>query len=411
MSSQEEKNKKIKEKGSLTRLKRRSQTCKTFKFKIVQSSLNRSQRESLKMFFVETKRVYNYLLSKINNGDDLFSYDYRDLKDITYLDKDRNSINYKVSYIGSSILQDQVRLMKEAIKALSAKKHKGSKIGRLRFKSECNSIRLLQYGVTHSIRGSKFKIQGIKDSIRVRGMKQLSKYNNIDYTVAHLLYDGIDYYISLTCFVDKEDKQLINDIIGVDMGCSTTITLSNGIKRTVKVEESERLKKLQAQLERKQKRSNNWYKVRKKMKKEYNRMNNRKEDAANKIVSELLKYRTVVIQDELLSKWHQDEYCSATVQHSILGRIKSKLTRHKDQVYVLDSSLPTTQHCFICGNDTKHDPSKRVFVCSVCGASLDRDVHAALNMIEFYKRQVRMEHTDSKSLRDSVSIKGSHLDL
>ena len=384
MSGREEKNMIIKEKGRNTRLKRRSQTCKTFKFKINKSSLKRKQLESLKMFFVETKRVYNYLLNNINNGDDLFSFDYRNLYNITYLDKDKNIIEYKISYIGSSILQDQVRLMKESIKSLSTKKKRGSKIGRLRFKSECNSIRLLQYGITHELRGSKFKIQGIKDPIRVTGLKQLSKYKNIDYTIAHLLYDGVDYYILLTCFVDKEEKSLKEGIIGVDMGCSTTITLSNGLKMNVSVEESDRLKRLQRILERKTKRSNNWYKVRYKIRKEYNRMNNKKEDASNKIVSELLKYKTVVIQDELLSQWHQDEWCSTTVQHSILGRIKSKLQRHKDQVYVLESSLPTTQHCFHCGTDTKHEPFKRVFVCSCCGYAEDRDIHAAKNMIRFY---------------------------
>ena len=82
MSSREEKYMMIKEKGRNTRLKRRSQTCRTFKFKINRSSLKREQLESLKMFFVETKRVYNYLLNKINNSDDLFSFDYKNLYNI-----------------------------------------------------------------------------------------------------------------------------------------------------------------------------------------------------------------------------------------------------------------------------------------------------------------------------------------
>ena len=56
----------------------------------------------------------------------------------------------------------------------------------------------------------------------------------------------------------------------------------------------------------------------------------------------------------------------------------------KDQVYILDSSLPTTQYCFRCGNDAKHDPSKRVFTCPVCRYTEDRDIHAAKNMIQFY---------------------------
>ena len=50
--------------------------------------------------------------------------------------------------------------------------------------------------------------------IRVRGLDQLSKYNNIDYANAKLLYDGIDYYIALTCFIYKEttEKQYNNTI-------------------------------------------------------------------------------------------------------------------------------------------------------------------------------------------------------
>ena len=55
-----------------------------------------------------------------------------------------------------------------------------------------------------------------------------------------------------------------------------------------------------------------------------------------------------------------------------------------NKVYVLESSLPTTQHCFHCGTDTKHEPFKRVFVCSCCGYEEDRDIHAAKNMIRFY---------------------------
>ena len=58
MSSREEKNMMIKEKSSATRLKHRSQICRTFKFKIDKSSLKKEQLESLKMFFIETKRVY-----------------------------------------------------------------------------------------------------------------------------------------------------------------------------------------------------------------------------------------------------------------------------------------------------------------------------------------------------------------
>lgn len=48
---QNDKNKIISEAISATRKKRKSQVCKTFRFKVDKSSLNSVQKEALKMFF------------------------------------------------------------------------------------------------------------------------------------------------------------------------------------------------------------------------------------------------------------------------------------------------------------------------------------------------------------------------
>ena len=66
-----DKNERIRESRKATRLKHKSQKCMTFKFKVDRSSLSSKQKESLKMFFVETKRFYNYILSHFNN--DIFN--------------------------------------------------------------------------------------------------------------------------------------------------------------------------------------------------------------------------------------------------------------------------------------------------------------------------------------------------
>ena len=385
------KNQTIRESNARTRLKRKSQSCRTFKFKVDKSHLSSHQKESLKMFFVESKRIYNYLITEMKNGKDIFDYDYKTLKTITYLDKDKNPIEYKVNYVGSSIVQDIVRLIKESIYGLSASKKNGNKVGALRYKSECNSIRLKQYGVTHYIKGNRIKIQGIKKSIRLEGLKQLEKYNNIDYTIANILYDGYDFYISLTCYTDKEPSETIykNDIIGIDFGCESTITLSNGEKKKILIGESERLKGLQARLATQKKRSNNWYKTLSLIKKEYNHISNQKNDISNKIVHDLISdYKTIVIQDDQLKEWHEGEHTSKTIQHSILGRIKTRLLKY-DNVVVLDQWFPTTKHCFECGSDINLTLSDRVFKCPVCGFESDRDVHAANNMIEFYNRYIQ----------------------
>ena len=318
-----ERNKLIGDNGRKTRLKRAKQICKTFKFKIDWDNLNLNQKETLKMMFVEAKWIYNYLLSQ----EDIYSFDYKNINSITHKDKNKNDIPVNITYIKSSVKQELISQIVNQIKGLSTLKKKGYKVGKLKFKSEFNSIKLKQYNVTHYLKGNKFKIQGIKTPIRVMGLHQLKQYSNIDYTTANLLYDGINYFISLTCFIDKDKivKEKHNNIVGIDMGVSNTLTLSNGEKYDISIEESERIKKLQAKLARQIKGSNNRYKTIKKLRKEYNHINNIKNDIANKLVHYLLdNYDTIVIQDEQIEKWKEDGLSGAKIQHSILGRIKNK---------------------------------------------------------------------------------------
>lgn len=382
-----DKNKQIAETMRLTYAKRKTQLCKSFKFKVDKSSLSSKQLEQLKMQFVEAKWIYNYILSQ----PDIYSFDYKHLTNITHKDKYGNDIHVTISYVGSSVKQSIINQIINEIKGLSVLKRKGHEVGKLKFKSEVNSINLKQYGNTHIIRGNRFKIQGIKKPIRVNGLKQLSKYDNIDYANAHLLYDGYDYFISLTCYIDKQadNVKYNNDIIGLDLGVKTSITCSNGDKINVSIEESERLKKLQAILARKQKRSNNWYKVISLIRKEYNHINNQKNDISNKIVHKLLSENEIIVmQDEQIDKW-KNKLTSTKIQHSILGRVKSKLSL-SDRVVVLDKYLPTTKFCPSCGY--KHDNitlNDRMFICTNCGYSNDRDIHAANNMIYFYHNKYK----------------------
>ena len=401
---QDEKNKLISEAISETRKKRKMQVCKTFRFKIDRSALNNSQKESLKMFFIETKRLYNYILNQSKNNIPIpEAKEYKQYKTISYLDKDRNEIKYDIKYIGSSVISDTITLMKDSIIALAASKKKGNKIGALRFKTECNSIRLRQYGVTHLIKGNRIKIQGIKKPIRVNGLKQLNKYDEIDYTTACLLYDGYDYYVSLTCFIPKEIKIYKNNIIGVDLGCETTITTSEGEKIKISIGESDRLKGLQARLAKQTKRSNNWYKTKSLIRKEYNHINNKKNDAANKIVHFLTSYEQVIVQDDRIAEWHESDRTSRTVQHSVLGRVKSKLKNNPNVVF-LDQWFPTTKHCFECGNDIDIKLNERTFKCPYCGCTIDRDVHAAQNMINYYNNYIKYKPVGTTGSMPSKKI-------
>lgn len=391
-----ERNKLIGENVLKTRMKRAKQICKTFRFKIDYNNLNKQQKEYIKMLFVEAKWIYNYLISQ----DDIYSFNYKDLNQVIHKDKNRNDIVSDIQYVRSSVKQELITQIVNQIKGLSKLKKKGHKVGKLKFKSEFNSIKLKQYNVTHSLRGNKFKIQGIKDIIRVRGIEQLTKYKNIDYTTANLLYDGINYYIALTCFIDKDniDKQYKNDIVGIDMGVSTTLTLSNGTKYDISIGESDRLKKLQTQLVSKQKGSNNRYKLIRKIRKEHIHINNKKNDISNKIVHSILNdNKIIVMQDEQISEWRQDGLSGSKIQHSILGRIKHKLM-YSNRVKMLDKWFPTTKYCRYCGSKVELELKDRIFECSNCKTKEDRDIHAANNMIYFYLHSINAPGTDVNML-------------
>ena len=81
--------------------------------------------------------------------------------------------------------------------------------------------------------------------------------------------DGI--YVAITIYIDNTEKH--SDIqekalLGIDMGCETSLTLSNGEKLKLEVKETERLKRLQRSLARCKKGSNNRWRIRRKIRAE-----------------------------------------------------------------------------------------------------------------------------------------------
>ena len=177
----------------------------------------------------------------------------------------------------------------------------------MQFKSELNCIPLKQYGNSYVFKSAdKVRISGISGKIRVRTGGQL---DNVDELAnAGLIHRPDGYYLKVTCYINKDSLPLETTNgkeIGLDFGIKTNITTSEGEKLDVSVEESERLKKLQAKLENQKKGSNRRYKTIKQIRRQYLKLTNKKKDKANKIVHILKQYDTIVIQDEQISEWHQ----------------------------------------------------------------------------------------------------------
>ena len=396
------KNETIKQSLRATLEKRKHQICRVFTVKVDMSRLSTKQKEQFKMYFVEYKWMYNDILSfgKENNISD---YDTK-TKIVTVLNKDREPETRELKYLGSQIKASVLDRIQNNIKALAARKENGGKVGALRYISECKSIELSQYGKTYSIKGkNRIKIQKISDKIVVNGLDQFIDIPNIEIANAKILNKPDGYYIAITTYQtidDLPEKEYIGKEIGIDFGIKNNITLSNGETFNCSIGESERLKRLQRKMSRQQKGSNNRYKTRRLIRKEYQKIDNKKHDFANKLVHYLLSYKDVYMQDENLSGWHSSWF-GKQVQYSAMGLVKSKLLM-SSQVHVLDRYAPTTKYCPVCGNiKTDITLNDREYHCDNCGYESDRDVHSATNNMIIMFKQIPTEHREFKPVENT----------
>ena len=180
---------------------------------------------------------------------------------------------------------------------LSLIKNKFQNHGQLRFKSELSCIPLKQYGNTYAFKSAnKVKIAGISGTILVKTGNQLDTVDEL--ANANLVKKADGYYLKVTAFINKEnfkDVKKNGKEIGLDFGIKTNITTSEGEKINASIGESDRLKRLQREMFRRTKGSNNRYRTIKLIQREYLKLSNKKKDKANKIVSKLKQYSTIVI--------------------------------------------------------------------------------------------------------------------
>lgn len=348
------------------------------------------------------------------DGQKLNSINTTNIKSVDHYDKYGQLINSELKVLSGQQKQAILTRMNQNEKTIaSLVKNKRQTHGNLQFKSELTCIPLKQYGTTYKFKSfNKVKIQGIHGGVLVRTGSQLQIADEL--ANANLVKKPDGYYLKITCFINKENwkiQQTNGKEIGLDFGIKTNITTSEGKKIDVSVEESERLKKLQKQMFRQVKGSNNRYKTINKIQREYQKIGNKKTDMANKIVHKLKQYSTIVIQDEQVTSWHKDMF-GKQVQHSCMGLIKQKL-KSLPQTIVLDKYIPTTKWCPKCWNKHSIGLDKRTYVCE-CGYQKDRDVHSAKNMLNIKNLvfsslniSVPTEHREVTLMEFKTSVKGT----
>ena len=357
-----------------TKSRRASMTCKVIECKVDKSTLSNSTLETLNRLFIESKWLYNSILS----SKDINSYDTKVTEvAVKVIDKFENR---KLDNISSQMKQGIKARIFSSLSTLSSLKAKGYKVGKLKFQREIKCIPLKQHDNTFTIlRNSKrIKIQGIKKPLRVNGLNQLPK--NYEVGNANFVKSGSDFYVKITIFTKKEVRNVPNQSIGIDFGCTSQLTLSNGEKIEYQIPISKRVKKLDQILSRKVKGSKNRNKILAKREKAYSDLTNKRKEVKNQIVSKLVKnYQTICFQDESISSWKKSGH-GKKIQFSAIGGIISALQRKAVTPIVVEKYYPSTQLCSNCGNRQKMKVSERTYLCQSCGAKIDRDINASKNI-------------------------------
>ncbi len=382
----------------LTKDKRKLQTCKVFECKIDHSHLSAFVKGHLSKLFKEAKWFYNHCLSldavdeidttvhsvpvKVGDG-----YEYEDRELIVLQGQMKQSIRTRLW--GS-------------LASLSSLKKKGFKVGRLKFKGQINSIPLVQYNKTFFIKGNRVRIQGLKKWLLVNGLEEIP--SNADIACATLVRKGKNYYINFTTFQNKEIKVIPEASVGIDFGCETQMTFSNGVKVKWQVPPTKRLCRLDRKIAR------NKNKPRSKMReqdkrdrqKEYERLTNRKKDIRHKIVSAITNnYRYVCFQDESIHAWHSGNH-GKKIQFSGIGGIISDLKHKSHTPLEVEKFFPSTQLCPKCGARKKLSLSERTYECE-CGFKTDRDVKSAICIETEGLKQIPGDNRDFKEQEISSS--------
>ena len=212
------------------------------------------------------------------------------------------------------------------------------------------------------------------------------------------------YYVSV--LVDEQTSITVqnnNNGIGIDLGVKEFATMSNEVTKR-NINKTSQVKKLEKSLKREQRCLSKKYENKKKgeatisaknidkqklkVQKLHQRLTNIRKDYIKKIVSELVKAKPnyITIEDLNVKGMMKNRHLSKAVAQQnfyyFRTQLESKCKQYGIELRVVSRWYPSSKTCACCGYIKKDlRLSDRVYICDDCGFEIDRDLNAAINLM------------------------------
>ena len=205
------------------------------------------------------------------------------------------------------------------------------------------------------------------------------------------------YYLSILIDYNIIQKEKLDTVIGLDLGIKDFIVDSNRNRyenRHFYKNQEKKLKKLQQQLSKKQKGSNNRNKLKIKLAKVHEKISNQRNTYLHQITSKLVNENQIICIEDLNVKGMMSNHKLAkSIQELSLYEFRRQLEYkcrwYGRQLIIIDRFYPSSKTCHNCGYIYKDlKLSNREWICPHCGKLIDRDYNASLNILDNGLKQI-----------------------
>ena len=346
---------------------------------------NKSQRTFFNKSFGCCRVIYNEMLYELQNA-------YKNGTKLNKCDLFKK-IKQKYNWMKNSDSQGLCNTYQDLNVAYTNFFNKKAKFPKLKKKKDKNSYRngMMQKEISKLIPNKNHIRIPKAGLVEFREDYDFSKLNikkiyNI--TVEHSKTNK--YYCSICVDIEQEEYEHTCEVIGIDLGIKDLVIDSNGNKYQnpkYQVKAEKKIKHLQRLYSKKAKGSKNKEKARLKLAIAHEKLGNKRKDNLHKLTTKLIKENDVICIENLNIKgMTKNHKLAKAIQDCSFGTLvcmlKYKAQWHNRKIIEIGRFYPSSKLCSLCGHRMQNMGLKvRNWTCPVCHSEHDRDVNAAINIM------------------------------